>query len=159
MYFLNLMKTSHKSCGFTLIECIISIAIFEIIFGIEAVFLFRIINNFNVMTSQNKNMYYSNEAFTFIKHEIDTSLSCKVLENDVIEITQKNSSIKKYIKLDQNHNLVIYNGNPYGYNNYILKKVKEFNVRENGSVIYIKIVDKEGKNYKRCFGIKRKKVL
>lgn len=168
MYFLSPKMMPYKSDGFTLIECIVSIAIFEIIFGVEAVFLMRLMNNFNEMTNQNKNVYYSNEAFTFIKHEIDACLSCSVLENNVIEITmaaQEDKENKKdiitqnYIMMYQNQNLIIRYGSIEGNNfNYISKGVKEFNVKQNGSVIYIKIAYKGGKKYERCFGIKKKMV-
>lgn len=158
MYFSNPRKISHKSDGFTLIECIISMAVFEIMFGIEVTFLLRTINNFNTMAGDNKSLYYFNETFVFIKHQIDTCLSCKTSGDNIIEITQKDNNTKNYITLNKNNNLVIYYGNTYERYNYIFRGVKEFNVKENGDVIYISIVDKEGKKYERCLGIKRKKV-
>lgn len=158
MYYLSLKKRAHRKKGITLIECIISISIFEVVMGIEITMLLRYINILNKISDESKNLAYINEAYFYIEHEIETSSSCKLVDDNVLEIIDKISGRKDYIML-YNHNLVIRYGSGYSNYNKILEEINDFRLKEKGSIVYVTIINDEGKKYERCFGIKKREAL
>lgn len=143
-----------KKRGFTLIELLISLALIGIIslIGIKNLAL----NNKIYYMEVNKDLeeFYINEAFVFIEYKINKSISVEKTSKYGRNMIKLTSDRKSFIELYGSTLIIAYDTEyPTNYNN-IMYSIKGFNVEEIDNVIYIKIVDKYGKEYERCFGKK-----
>lgn len=99
--------------------------------------------------------FYINETFTFIEYKINKSISVEKISKNGRSIIKLNSDRKSFIELYGNTLIIAYDTDyPMNYNN-IMYSIKGFNIEEKGNVLYIKIIDKYGEEYERCFGKKR----
>lgn len=158
MYYLNLKKRARRKKGVSLIECIVSILIFEMIMGLEITMLLKYINILNQISIESREFTYINETYFYIQDKIETSSLIKFTQDNVIEVIDKDSSRKDYIMIT-NHNLVIKYGSRNSRYNKILEGVSDFKLKEKDNIVYITIINNEGKKYTRCFGIKKAGVL
>lgn len=146
---------ARKNRGFTLIELIISLSLIAIISLIEIKNL--ALNNKIYYMEVNKDLeeFYINETFTFIEYKINKSISVEKISKNGRSIIKLNSDRKSFIELYGNTLIIAYDTDyPMNYNN-IMYSIKGFNIEEKGNVLYIKIIDKYGEEYERCFGKKR----
>ena len=150
---------ARKKRGFTLIELIISLSLITTISLIEIKNL--ALNNKIYYMEVNRNLeeFYINEAFTFIDYKINTSTSVERTSKYGRSMIKLTSDRKSFIELYGSTLIIAYDTEyPMDYNN-IMYSIKEFNIEEKGNVLYIKIIDKYGEEYERCFGKKGIEVL
>lgn len=150
---------ARKKRGFTLIELIISLSLIATISLIEIKNL--ALNNKIYYMEVNRNLeeFYINEAFTFIEYKINTSTSVEIISKHGRSMIKLTSDRKSFIELYGSTLIISYdNEYPMDYNN-IMYSIKGFNIEEKDNVLYIKIIDKYGEEYERCFGKKGIEVL
>lgn len=140
--------------GFTLIELLISLALIGTIslIGMKSLAL----NNKIYCLEVNKDLeeFYINEAFIFIEYKINKSTSIERTSKYGRSIIKLTSDRQSFIELYGSTLIIAYDTEyPMNYNN-IMYSIKGFNVEEKDNVIYIKIIDKYGDEYERCFGKK-----
>lgn len=145
--------------GFTLIELIISLALIGTIslIGIKSL----VLNNKVYYLEVNKDLeeFYINEAFIFIEYKISKSTSVEKTSKYGRSMIKLISDRQSFIELYGGTLIIAYDTEyPINYNN-IMYSIKGFDVEEKGNVIYIKIIDKYGDEYERCFGKKGTEVL
>lgn len=145
--------------GFTLIELMISLALIGTIslIGIKSL----VLNNKVYYLEVNKDLeeFYINEAFIFIEYKISKSTSVEKTSKYGRSMIKLISDRQSFIELYGSTLIIAYDTEyPINYNN-IMYSIKGFDVEEKGNVIYIKIIDKYGDEYERCFGKKGTEVL
>lgn len=142
---------ARRKKGFTLIELIISLALIGTIslIGIKSL----VLNNKLYYLEVNKDLeeFYINEAFIFIEYKISKSTSVEKTSKYGRSMIKLISGRQSFIELYGSTLIIAYDTEyPTNYNN-IMYSIKGFDVEEKGNVIYIKIIDKYGDEYERCF--------
>lgn len=150
---------ARRKRGFTLIELIISLALIGTIslIGIKSL----VLNNKLYYLEVNKDLeeFYINEAFIFIEYKISKSTSVEKTSKYGRSMIKLISDRQSFIELYGSTLIIAYDTEyPTNYNN-IMYSIKGFDVDEKGNVIYIKIIDKYGDEYERCFGKREAEVL
>lgn len=150
---------ARRKRGFTLIELIISLALIGTIslIGIKSL----VLNNKLYYLEVNKDLeeFYINEAFIFIEYKISKSTSVEKTSKYGRSMIKLISDRQSFIELYGSTLIIAYDTEyPTNYNN-IMYSIKGFDVDEKGNVIYIKIIDKYGDEYERCFGKRGAEVL
>ncbi|WP_186430002.1 prepilin-type N-terminal cleavage/methylation domain-containing protein [Clostridium sp. BSD9I1] len=150
---------ARRKRGFTLIELIISLALIGTIslIGIKSL----VLNNKLYYLEVNKDLeeFYINEAFIFIEYKISKSTSVEKTSKYGRSMIKLISNRQSFIELYGSTLIIAYDTEyPTNYNN-IMYSIKGFDVDEKGNVIYIKIIDKYGDEYERCFGKRGAEVL
>ncbi|KGK86168.1 hypothetical protein DP68_15245 [Clostridium sp. HMP27] len=103
--------------------------------------------------------FYINEAFIFIEYKISKSTSVEKTSKYGRSMIKLISDRQSFIELYGSTLIIAYDTEyPTNYNN-IMYSIKGFDVDEKGNVIYIKIIDKYGDEYERCFGKRGAEVL
>ncbi|WP_035290147.1 prepilin-type N-terminal cleavage/methylation domain-containing protein [Clostridium sp. KNHs214] len=141
-----------KKKAFTLIELIISVSIASIIFSLEIKVLAREIRSFSRIREDTVSYSSISEGLNFI-HKVLYGNGRVQVNNDTIEIINEKKNKKGCIKLQENALKIEYediNSNTGRKNsNNICRKIKDFQVRKNGKVLFIKISDKNGRECSR----------
>ncbi|WP_081957252.1 type II secretion system protein [Clostridium sp. HMP27] len=150
---------ARRKRGFTLIELIISLALIGTIslIGIKSL----VLNSKLYYLEVNKDLeeFYINEAFIFIEYKISKSTSVEKTSKYGRSMIKLISDRQSFIELYGSTLIIAYDTEyPTNYNN-IMYSIKGFDVDEKGNVIYIKIIDKYGDEYERCFGKRGAEVL
>lgn len=150
---------ARRKRGFTLIELIISLALIGTIslIGIKSL----VLNNKLYYLEVNKDLeeFYINEAFIFIEYKISKSTGVEKTSKYGRSMIKLISDRQSFIELYGSTLIIAYDTEyPTNYNN-IMYSIKGFDVDEKGNVIYIKIIDKYGDEYERCFGKRGAEVL
>jgi len=150
---------ARRKRGLTLIELIIALSLVGIVslIGIKNLAL----NNKMYFMEVNRDLeeFYINEAFIFIEYKIDKSTSVERTYKYGRSMLKLASNKKSFIELYGSKLIIAYDMEyPMNYNN-IMHNVKGFEVEEKGNVLYIKIIDRYGREYERCFGKKGMEVL
>ncbi|WP_027624691.1 prepilin-type N-terminal cleavage/methylation domain-containing protein [Clostridium lundense] len=147
--------------GFSLIEILISISIISIISlaGIRSLIIY--LNLYRKESNHIMEEFYVDQAFIFIEQQLDAAESIDIFKNnkDVNEIKVNNKDKSNYIKLKNGKLVISYNKSNSKYSNTIMYDVKSFLVEGVCNTVYVKIKTKYGREYERCFGIRKKEDL
>lgn len=150
MYFTRVIMRKVK--GVTILELIAALSISSLIITV-------IISSYSIwMKSYKENIYYSSEitgiyeALMYIENYVNyRGEGCFLREGDIIIPTTVGES---YVSLDENE-LRFFFKNKHGVghtNQPLLYDVREFKVRQNGKVLFIKIVTDKGISGERAIG-------
>lgn len=147
--------------GFSLIEILICISIISIISlaGIKSLIIY--LNLYRKESNYIMEEFYVDQAFIFIEQQLDGAESIYIFKNDkyINEIKVNNREKTNYIKLKNGKLIISYDKSNSKYSNTIMYGVKSFLVENFCNTMYVKITTKHGKEYERCFGIRKKKDL
>ncbi|MCR1934172.1 prepilin-type N-terminal cleavage/methylation domain-containing protein [Clostridium tepidum] len=139
-----------KKKGFSIIEILIGLSIMSIISLYIIKVTVKYTSNYKIKKEEILEYIYVEEAFNTIKHILDRE-SSSIVVGDSIKIERYDDKGYDYIRKDKAGNIIISYGAKYSSNtNNVCRGIKEFKVKENGEVIYLKIVGKKGKEYTRC---------
>ncbi|MDS1002539.1 prepilin-type N-terminal cleavage/methylation domain-containing protein [Clostridium sporogenes] len=139
-----------KKKGFSIIEILIGLSIMSIVSLYIIKVTVKYTSNYKIKREDALEAIYIEEAVNIIKHILDREASSMVV-GDSIKIERYDGKGYDYIRKDRTGNIIIsYGANYSPTTNNICRGVKEFNVKENGDVIHLKIVGKKGKKYTRC---------
>nr|WP_031367639.1 type II secretion system protein [Clostridium botulinum] len=145
-----------KRKGFSIIEILIGLSIMAIVSLYIIKVTVRYTSNYKIKKEETLETVYMEEAFNSIKYILDKETASTVI-GDVIKVERTDDKGYDYIRKDGAGNLIISYGAKYSpTTNNICRGVSEFNVKEKGDVIHLKIVGKKGKEYIRCL-IKKNK--
>lgn len=150
MYFTRVIM--RKAKGVTILELIAALSISSLI-------IIVIISSYSIwMKSYKENVYYSSEitgiyeALMYIENYVNyRGEGCFFKDGDIIIPTSVGES---YVSLDGNE-LRFFFKNKHGVghtNQPLLYDVREFKVRQNGKVLFIKIVTNKGISGERAIG-------
>ncbi|WP_343762322.1 prepilin-type N-terminal cleavage/methylation domain-containing protein [Clostridium oceanicum] len=144
------IKDSMVRKGFCVLELLVALSIL----GILSVFVLKttLVNmkNYKLSRKNSTQYLYIDEAFNFINSEFSKAKKCTVDKN-TIKIERIDNKGSNFIRKDTDGDIIISYGNKYSRNNNnIVKNVKDFTALEKGEVVYISIMDRYGKIYKRC---------
>ncbi|ACA55357.1 prepilin-type N-terminal cleavage/methylation domain-containing protein [Clostridium botulinum] len=139
-----------KRKGFSIIEILIGLSIMSIVSLYIIKVTVRYTSNYKIKKEETLETVYMEEAFNFIKYILDREAASTVI-GDIIKVERADDKGYDYIRKDRAGNLIISYGAKYSpTTNNICREVSEFNVKEKGDVIHLKIVGKKGKEYIRC---------
>ena len=139
-----------KRKGFSIIEILIGLSIMSIVSLYIITITVKYTSNYKIKKEETLETVYIEEAFNLIKYVLDKEASSKVIE-DIIKVERSDDKGYDYIRKDRAGNIIISYGAKYSTTtNNICRGIKEFNVKEKGDVIHLKIVGKKGKEYIRC---------
>ncbi|RUT62719.1 prepilin-type cleavage/methylation domain-containing protein [Clostridium botulinum] len=154
-----------KRKGFSIIEILIGLSIMAIVSLYIIKVTVRYTSNYKIKKEETLETVYMEEAFNSIKYILDKEAASTVIGDvikvdkeaastvigDVIKVERTDDKGYDYIRKDRAGNLIISYGAKYSpTTNNICRGVREFNVKEKGDVIHLKIVGKKGKEYIRC---------
>lgn len=147
--------------GFTLIEILICISIVSIISLIGVKSLITYLSLYRKESSCTLEEFYVDQAFIFIEQQLGEGDGIEIFKNNnnINEIKVTNNDRCNYIKLKNERLVIAYDKSDSRYNNTIMYGVKEFLVEGFKNTMYVKITTKYGKEYERCFGIRKEKEL
>jgi Tfp pilus assembly protein PilE len=142
--------------GFSIIELIIALGAASIITTVMVSMVLKSKFSYINKSKENRQYFYSMEALMFMKNEIDEAKSVSIASN-IIELKYLDETIRKNIKLSSNHNIVIVHlkGNAVMASNNIITNVKDFEIVEKGSLIYLTIISQNGEKFEKCISIKK----
>ncbi|WP_251859476.1 type II secretion system protein [Clostridium sp. Marseille-Q2269] len=135
--------------GFSIIEVLIGISIMSIVSLYIIITTLTYTSNYKGKREETLESVYIKEAIEFINYTLDKEKTSMVLENS-IKIERVDDKGYDYIKKDKNNLVISYGSKNSSNTNIICRNIKEFNIKEKGDVIHIKILGKKGKEYKRC---------
>ncbi|EJP6473385.1 type II secretion system protein [Clostridium botulinum] len=139
-----------KKKGFSIIEILIGLSIMSIVSLYIIKVTVKYTSNYKIKREEALEAIYIEETVNIIKHILDREASSMVV-GDSIKIERYDDKGYDYIRKDRTGNIIISYGAKYSpTTNNVCRGVKEFNVKENGNVIHLKIVGKKGKEYTRC---------
>ncbi|WP_409069921.1 prepilin-type N-terminal cleavage/methylation domain-containing protein [Clostridium sp. FAM 1755] len=139
-----------KKKGFSIIEILIGLSIMSIVSLYIIKVTVKYTSNYKIKREEALEAIYIEETVNIIKHILDREASSMVV-GDSIKIERYDDKGYDYIRKDRTGNIIISYGDKYSpTTNNVCRGVKEFNVKENGNVIHLKIVGKKGKEYTRC---------
>jgi prepilin-type N-terminal cleavage/methylation domain len=149
---------SFKRKGFTLLEVIVSIAIFLIIGSCAVKVLTLSIVDFKGIAEDTKEEFYVDEAYRFIEQE------CK-MDTKTVEVIGNKIKLERfsfdnpsrhpidYIEKSGSNLLIRYTA--YGLNlgtNVILRNIQDFSISRDNNLLYIKIKKDSERCYELCIG-------
>ncbi len=139
-----------KKKGFSIIEILIGLSIMSIVSLYIIKVTVKYTSNYKIKREEALEAIYIEETVNIIKHILDREALSMVV-GDSIKIERYDDKGYDYIRKDRTGNIIISYGAKYSpTTNNVCRGVKEFNVKENGNVIHLKIVGKKGKEYTRC---------
>ncbi|MEW9093685.1 MAG: hypothetical protein AB2417_01275 [Clostridiaceae bacterium] len=146
--------------AFSIIEVIIYISVFTIIFTLTGKNLALQLYNYGKNMNYQQEELYVDQAFIYIEEKLREGDHIEVLKNkNGSEIKIVTKGISDYIKYSRGKIIISYGKSNYGPTNNIMLNVKKFLVHDIENTIYINIITMGGKEYERCLGVKRKKDL
>lgn len=147
--------------GFTLIEILITISIVSVMSLLGIKNLVAYLNLYKKESRHTLEEFYVNQAFIFIEEQFDENQYIELFTNNQNknEIKITSNDISNYIKLKGNKLVIAYYESDSIYTNNIMYDVKNFTVEAVNNIMYVKIMTKYGKEYERCFAIRKKQDL
>lgn len=146
--------------AFSIIEVIVYISVFTIIFTLTGKNLILQLCNYGKNMNYQQEELYVDQAFIYIEEKLREGDHIEILEDKSgSEIKIVTKGISDYIKYNRGKIIISYGKSNYGPTNNIMLNVKKFLVHDIENTIYINIITMSGKEYERCFGVKRKKDL
>lgn len=140
--------------GFSIIEILIALSIMSIVSLYMLQSTIKYTSNYKVNKKDTLQKIYIDEGFDFIRYELEREKSCKVIGN-CIRVERMDGKGYDWIRKDKGGDIIICYGGKYSpTTNNICKDIKEFYVKEQEEIIYVKIIGKKGDEYNRCL-IKR----
>lgn len=139
----------HPCKGRTLLELITALSISVLITMMLVNIYVRSIKNYNETQQYDSEVTSIYEALMYIDHYINDSLDYHV-GNQKIFVTDKYGKVGNYIFLNAGNIRVAYKNGSGALP--LLYDVSEFNLNQNGKVIFIEIVTKKGNVGKKAVG-------
>jgi prepilin-type N-terminal cleavage/methylation domain-containing protein len=141
--------------GLTLIELIIALGAAAVLASALTSTALTYNSAYIRNSKENREYFYSTEALMFIQHETENAQSVSV-NSDIIELKYYDEDIKKYIKLNNDGNVVIIHmeNNVRKASNNVITNISDFKVSQKSNTIYVSITRRNGEKFEKCIGIK-----
>ncbi|WP_315114489.1 hypothetical protein [uncultured Clostridium sp.] len=146
--------------GFSTIEVIVYISVFTMIFVLTGKNLTLQLYNYRKNMNYKQEELYVDQAFIYIEEKLKEGDHVEILKNKSdSEIKIVTKGVSDYIKYNRGKIIISYGKSNYGPTNNIMLNVKNFLVEDIENTVYINIITMSGKEYERCFGVKKEKDL
>ncbi|EJO5346972.1 prepilin-type N-terminal cleavage/methylation domain-containing protein [Clostridium botulinum] len=139
-----------KRKGFSIIEILIGLSIASIVSVYIIKTTVNYTSNYKIKREDALESVYVEEAFNYMNYVFDKENTVTVIKQ-CIKIERADGKGYDYIRKDRAGNIIISYGSKYSSTtNNICRGITEFNIKEKGEVIHIKMVGRKGKEYRRC---------
>lgn len=147
--------------GFMLLEVLVATAIGAILLSFQCCILIKSVNWYNKNITTLRDSSYCDEGLIIIKNFIYMNMVEVNTTNNEIDINTSDNMLKKIYLIRSSEKVVVdyYDDYGYGYGliatNVVAQNISNMEAIKKGDLIYISLVDNEGKRISQCFGIKK----
>ncbi|MEG0306317.1 MAG: prepilin-type N-terminal cleavage/methylation domain-containing protein [Clostridium sp.] len=135
----------RKTNGMTLVEVITTLSIFSIVMSLIITTCSVWMKNYKYDMGYSKGIVEISEALMCIDYHVNYKGTGCYRSGNKLVLTSNNGGSDDYVELDGNKLMIYYKNDGSGYQPQpLLYGVKEFSVKENGKVVFVKIVNEDG---------------